>query len=229
MRPCLVRTLLIFLSALPWIACKNSHPAVTSSAVPAPAKPASVVPSADVGKTMAAGQQAEPAPGGKGIRGVDLADFLNKHYAEVNTEVADLDTECGEDRDRIGSLDIQYGDLDGDGQDEAVYQGFTCMAGTAGIDFYGVLKMMPDGKLIGLPIKEEGREFKGRGNLHDGIRGKLGLQIASGRLVEVYPVYKEDDANCCPEGGERRFVYRWDGHQFALDDIIDVPPSNSGN
>ena len=25
------------------------------------------------------------------------------------------------------------------------------------------------------------------------------------------------------EGGEERFIYRWCGHRFALNDIIDMP------
>jgi hypothetical protein len=228
-RPYLVRTLLVFLPALPWIACKSSHPPSATSAVPPAAKPVSVVPQAPVPDTVTAQQGAERTPIGKGIRGVDLADFLNKHYAEVNPELEDLSTECGEGRDPLGSVAIEYGDLDGDGQDEAIYQGMTCMAGTAGIDFYGVLKMMPDGEVMALPIKEGAKEFKGRGNLRDGLRGKLELEIKDGRLLEVYPVYKGEDANCCPEGGSREFVYRWDGQQFVLDDIIDVPPAKSGN
>jgi hypothetical protein len=231
-RPYLVRTLLIFLAAFPWIACNRSHPPVISSAVP-PAKPGSVVPQAPVPSPVpnivAAQEGTERGLVSKGIRGVDLADFLEKHYAEVNPELADLPTECGEDRDPISSVAIDYGDLDGDGQDEAAYQGMTCMAGTSGDDFYGVLKMMPDGKLMTLPIKEGAKEFKGRRNLRDGLLGKLEIEIRDDRLLEVYPVYKGDDANCCPEGGSREFVYRWDGHQFVLDDIIDVRPAKSGN
>jgi hypothetical protein len=86
---------------------------------------------------------------------------------------------------------------------------------------------MPDGKLVPLPIKQEVKEFNGRRNLFEGIRGKLGLGTQNGLLLEIYPVYKGDEANCCPEGGERQFVYRWDGHKFVLSDIIDVPPEPS--
>jgi hypothetical protein len=30
-----------------------------------------------------------------------------------------------------------------------------------------------------------------------------------------------------PRGGDRDFVYRWDGHRLTLDDIIGVPPEKS--
>jgi hypothetical protein len=45
----------------------------------------------------------------------------------------------------------------------------------------------------------------------------------------VYGIYEDADPNCCPEGGERRFIYKWDGHQFVLDDMIDVPREKSGH
>jgi hypothetical protein len=81
-------------------------------------------------------QQAQPAASGGGIHAIDIEKFLDTHYAEVDPELGNLEAECREGWDPIVSLTVQYGDLDGDGQDEAVYQGQTCVAGTAGIDFY---------------------------------------------------------------------------------------------
>jgi hypothetical protein len=168
---------------------------------------------------------------GKGIRDVDLKKFLREHYSEVQPDLAELETECGEGQRPIQSIaPFQYADLDGDGQEEAIFEGFTCMSGTAGIDFLGVLKMMPDGKIISLPIEGERKEFKGRQNLYSGLRGRLRLETQEGRLLKIYLVYQDEKAcNNCAEGGEREFVYRWDGRQFVLDDIIDVPPVKSGN
>jgi hypothetical protein len=103
------------------------------------------------------------------------------------------------------------------------------MSGTAGVDFFGVLKRKPDGKLTALPIEAERKEFKGRRNLGEGLRGHLSLEIENGRLVEIFPVYTSGEPNCCAEGGKRRFVYRWNGQAFVLDDIIDVPPEKSGS
>jgi hypothetical protein len=178
----------------------------------------------------------EIAAPGKGIRGVDLKGFLETHYREVQPELQAepnidvLKEECGENQEPIRSLaPFQYDDLDGDGLEEAVYQGFTCMSGTAGVDFFGVLKMMPDGKIIALPIEAEKKEFKGRSNIYDGLRGHLSLTINNARLAETYPVYTGNEANCCPEGGTRKFLYRWNGQQFVLDDIIEVPPEKADN
>jgi hypothetical protein len=46
--------------------------------------------------------------------------------------------------------------------------------------------------------------------------------------VHANSFYNGSEPNCCPEGGERHLIYRWDGHQFVLDDMIDVPPAKSG-
>jgi hypothetical protein len=164
-----------------------------------------------------------------GIREIDLERFLKTRYAEVQPDLENLEQECGQGEQRIRGIKVIYGDLDGDGQDEAAYEGFTCMSGTAGVDFFGVLKRKPDGKLTALPIEAERKEFKGRRNLNEGLRGHLSLAVESGRLVEIFPVYPAGEPNCCPEGGERRFVYRWNGQVFVLDDIIDVPPEKSGS
>ncbi len=235
----IVQTCVIVLVALPWMACGKSQSSSTARAMAAAARPtAATLPARAESLPQEKEQQKQPPAAGKGIRGVNLEEFLKTHYVQVHPELKEdsssdtdnLNTECGEDQEPIRSLAaMQFGDLDGDGQDEAVYQGFTCMSGTAGVDFYGVLKMMPDGQIIALPIEEERKEFKGRHNLYEGLRGHLGLQIKSGQLVEIYPVYNGDEANCCPEGGERHFVYRWDGKQFVLDDVVDTPPKKSEN
>ncbi len=159
---------------------------------------------------------------GQGIRGVDLEKFLSTHYGEVNAEL-DLETACGEGQKPIQSVaPAIYGDLDGDGQEEAAFVAFTCLSGSGGADLFGVLKMMPDGKLAALPIEPMPKVFKGK-NTYEALRGHMNLEIKDGRLVETYPIYEGGEANCCPEGGQRRFVYRWDGHQFVHDDMIDVP------
>jgi hypothetical protein len=165
-----------------------------------------------------------------GIHGVDLQNFLKTKYLEAQPELTYLKDECPADQPPIMEVGVQYGDLDGDGQDEAVYQGFTCMSGTAGVDYFGVLKMSAGGKIIPLPIEGQRNQFKGRHDLYQGLRGHLRLDIANGRLVEVFPVYAtERECNACSSGGERKFVYRWDGHQFTLDDIMDTPPDVSAN
>jgi hypothetical protein len=175
-------------------------------------------------------QQTQSAASTSGIHAVDLQKFLKTNYLEAQPDLVYLKEECGEGQQPITEVGVQYGDLDGDGQDEAVYQGFTCMSGTAGVDYFGVLKMLPDGKLVPLRIEGERKEFKGRRDIYHGLRGHLRLEIKNARLVETFPVYaNEQECNACSSGGERDFVYRWDGHQFVLDDIMDTPPEPSKN
>ena len=123
---------------------------------------------------------------------------------------------------------VLYGDLDGDGQEEALVLGWSCLSGNGGADFRGVLKLNPRNQLSVLPIDLLPKTFKGRDAL-SGLRGHMIVEIKDGRLNEVYALYINGEASCCSEGGQRRFIYRWNGHRFALDDMIDVPPAKSGN
>jgi hypothetical protein len=135
----------------------------------------------------------------QGIHDVDVERFVKTHYNELDPNLESLQEECGEGQAYIRSVEIQYGDVDGDGQEEALFQGYTCLAGTSGVDYSGIVKLQPDGKLVGLPI------------------------------APVYPVYKGDECEACSSGGQRKFVFRWNGHEFVLDDIINVPPDRAGN
>jgi hypothetical protein len=174
-------------------------------------------------------EQAGVAAGKRGgIRAVNVKEFVEAHVGELNPDLADLETDCGEGQNRIKSLaPVQYGDLDGDGQEEAAVEGWSCLSGNGGADFWGVLKLMSDGKVAVLPIEAMPKTFKGR-NPHEGLRGHMKLEISEGRLVETYPTYPNEQAcNSCSEGA-RRFIYRWDGHKFVLDDIIEVPPDAGG-
>jgi hypothetical protein len=163
-----------------------------------------------------------------GIRSIDLKPFVESHLGELNPDLADLATDCGDGQKPLQSLaPAKYGDLDGDGQEEAAIEGWSCLSGNGGADFRGVLKLLPDAKLAVLPMQPIPKTFKGR-NPYADLRGHMVIDIKNGRLVELYPIYKDGDPNCCGEGGTRNFIYRWDGHQFVLDDIIDAPPEKGG-
>jgi hypothetical protein len=159
---------------------------------------------------------------------MDLTSYIKAHVGDFNPDLADLATACGDGQEPVTSIaPPQYGDLDGDGEEEAAIIGFSCLSGTAGADFWGVLKLLPGGKLTILPIEEPPNTYKGR-NPFAGLRGHLQLTIKDGRLIELFPIYSGGEANCCPEGGERNFIFRWNGHKFVIDDIIDVPHANAG-
>jgi len=172
-----------------------------------------------------------PSPTAKAspIRALDLKPFIESHLGQLNADLADLQTDCGDGQKQLQSLaPVLYGDLDGDGQEEALVLGWSCLSGNGGADFRAVLKLNPGNQLSVLPIDSLPKTFKGR-NALSGLRGHMIVEIKDGRLNEVYALYINGEASCCPEGGQRRFIYRWDGHRFALDDMIDVPPAKSGN
>jgi hypothetical protein len=138
--------------------------------------------------------------------------------------MAELREECaGNGRDLLDVENLDYADLDGDGQEEAIYEGFTCMSGSGGMDFFGIVKLTRDGKLVDMPIQPHEGDFKGR-DVYDGLRGHMSLAVQNGNLVEVYPVYKDDkECEACSSGGQRLFIFHWNGSRFALENVVDVP------
>lgn len=45
---------------------------------------------------------------------------------------------------------------------------------------------------------------------------KVGLFQVGGDVVTSQPIYKSNDANCCPTGGFAHDRYRWSGGRFVL-------------
>jgi hypothetical protein len=123
-----------------------------------------------------------------------------------------------------------FGDLDGDGREEAAVSAISCQAGSAGPDLFAVFKLSGSGEISELNFEQRkwNEPFKGK-DPSAALRSAPRISIEDGRLVKSYGIFKEKDAGCCATGGTRKFLYRWDGHQFALDDIIDLPPEKAGN
>ncbi len=143
-------------------------------------------------------------------------------------EIEELKEDCANNgRPLLQVASLQYADLDSDGKEEAIYQGFTCMSGTGGMDFFGLVKLTQDGKLVDMPIKPHEGPFHGR-NVYEGLRGHMSLVVENGKLAEVYPVYaNEKECQACSSGGQRQFIFHWDGSQFVLENVVDVPPEPS--
>ena len=117
-----------------------------------------------------------------------------------------------------------FGDLDGDGREEAAVTAFSCLAGNGGPDLIAVFTMSREGVVRELKVEPRtwNQPFKGR-DVTVGLRGQMTVAIESGRMIEKFPIFKETDGGCCASGGIREFIYRWDGSQLVLDDVVDVP------
>lgn len=166
-----------------------------------------------------------PTQTSRAIRSVDVKKMLDDNTFGIvpESEMAELKEECADNgRDLLDVENLDYADLDGDGQEEAIYEGFTCMSGSGGMDFFGVVKLARDGRLVDMPIQPHEGPFKGR-DVYAGLRGHMSLAVQNGNLAEVYPVYKDEkECEACSSGGQRFFIFHWDGNHFVLESVLDV-------
>ena len=148
--------------------------------------------------------------------------FLNESGAN-SLEEACKDTYAGSKGVYIDNVDAEYGDLDGDGKEEAVVTAFSCASGTGGPDLFAVFKLDGSGKLRQMRFEPKPvARFNGR-DIYQGLRGKMRVLIKDGTLIEQYPVFKEGDANCCATGGVRQFFYKWNDSALELERVVDLP------
>ncbi|MBF6600896.1 MAG: hypothetical protein IVW36_10350 [Dehalococcoidia bacterium] len=135
------------------------------------------------------------------IRAVDLA-----QAAPVQTLVA------GTGGAFVASQVI-YGDLTGDGIDEAVVP--LASGGTMGNIAYVVLTPSGSG-VSALPLP------KG-----DASSGGVAVSVVGGKLVDTRPQYGPNDPNCCPSM-LRKTTYGWDGGKFVVASTETVTNPDAG-
>jgi hypothetical protein len=117
-----------------------------------------------------------------------------------------------------------FGDLDGDGDEEAAVTAFSCQAGQNPPDLFAVFKRQASGDIIELPLERAQDAAKFKGNvLFDNLRGPWSIEIDKGRLVMRYLIWAEDAPKCGDSDCTRNFVYRWDGQKLALTEITQTP------
>jgi hypothetical protein len=149
---------------------------------------------------------------------IDLHAALRRQFLAKNLEYERLEEACPGPEAPITIGKALYHDFDGDGFDEAAVLGYSCLAGTGGADLHGVFTRLASGETVELAVSAAGYK---KTDAH--LRGHFDINIVDGSYAEEFWIYRDKDSNCCPTGGTRRFVYRWNGKVFLPAKIEDVP------
>lgn len=176
-----------------------------------------------------------------GIRGVDFGNFT---FTVGKTRIKMSDDiqvgACAKRRGRVpaGSVwnvvpeNIAYGDLDGDGREEAVVPLFANACGGSMITGERVLVYtLRDGLPAALPEFDYIDEGCEKGKECDFTRNPVPLveYDAEEKALVIENQYRtEDDATCCPSL-YRRTWYRWDGSRFRPYKRSDVMKREEAN
>lgn len=128
----------------------------------------------------------------------------------------DAGGEC--EPESVSIIRVSYGDVTGDGVEEAIVDWSDCRNGTGGatsevymIDRLGNVKnITPDS--TALSTAEQAHFLKGFG-------GHGYYRIDGSNLTFEFPVYKKGDGECCPSGGFTTDTFRWDGSRFLFDKV----------
>ena len=155
----------------------------------------------------------------KTIREVDWMNVLSTFHQPG--ELTPAFSDCGGRLPLVSRIEVAYGDLDGDGKEEAVVSAFSCLSGTGGHDIFRVFRLDARGRVSSMPVHEKAALFRGKSS-H--FAGHKQLSLKGGKLVESFPLYREGDANCCPTGGGREIHFRWSGSAFEASEVKDDPP-----
>ena len=114
---------------------------------------------------------------------------------------------------------VGYGDVDGDGADDAVLL-LRCHFVGAGVDSSGELRAYrarPDG----------GIEQIGAGHLFEHPREPQAATAEALRITVDLDVYADTDPLCCPSSGARE-VWRFDGSGFVRESSTPIAPPGAG-
>ncbi|HEY4496802.1 MAG TPA: type II secretion system protein [Candidatus Paceibacterota bacterium] len=145
---------------------------------------------------------------------VDFKTFIREQDPEIKL--------CREDgvQPPVDIDSIEYSDLTNDGIPEAIVRASSCLSGTAGPDINNVYKLSISGDPINIKINRVPGEIYDQ--VWAGYEGHFSYNSENGKLIANFPIYKDGDSNCCPQGGWRKIYYKWDGSGFIFDRFEDV-------
>ena len=164
----------------------------------------------------------------KSLKNSSITSIRNIHFDEVLNKdsqmIADQQLICGRVKPVIIG-NVQYGDLNGDGSEEAVVDAFSCASGTGGADITAVFKLTSSGQLVRMPFPlypsstiAYPASMITQNAIPKGmeIMGHVHHMILHLKLVELLPLYKNTDGNCCPSTGKQlEIMYQWNGKAFV--------------
>jgi len=111
---------------------------------------------------------------------------------------------------------ITISDLDQDGDLELALIAASCGSGRRG-DF--LLLEWTDGEW------EAHRLCDPPDSIQNGCWGHEAITVWKDHVEVSFPLYADDDANCCPTAGKRSLSYAFEGDSFQLSSYIEGPPS----
>ncbi len=120
-------------------------------------------------------------------------------------------------RDPIRHITVQYADLLGQDDEQAVVEATTCAMGNGGADITEVFRRLPDGGLASLPLDDTGYQDD---KLYEGQRRTPRLEVRHGRLIRWFVRYGEDAEGGAPQI-RRTIIYRWSRDRFVIDSVKD--------
>ena len=149
------------------------------------------------------------------IRAIDLEKYLVADYAPDPAQCL----HPIRDGRTVQLFSVQYGDLDGDDQEEAVVRAQSCYMGTGGADISDVFKLEcssdgSDWSLARIPVEEVAYD-EGPGR----PRAAPWLKIEGKQLVSSSALYRFDASD--PEPTWQRIVtYTWLDGRFAIESVV---------
>ncbi|MES2213525.1 MAG: hypothetical protein V4473_01630 [Patescibacteria group bacterium] len=113
-----------------------------------------------------------------------------------------------------------YGDVTGDGIEEAVIDYRTCNNGTGGGESE-VYTLDKAGNLVNITPNSTKLSMSDYEKILEGTRGHGYFDIKDSKLILTYPLYVDGDSNASPSGGTRTITFDWDGNTFVYGKVSD--------
>jgi len=179
--------------------------------VPAAPKPLPLVKHSD--EVKATNKRAREA-----IRDADFEELLTSVLSQRLGGERAMKEACEDSRkdEPVEVEDRVFGDLDGDGYEDAAVTAFSCQAGQSPPDLLAVFKQKDSANIVELPLDDMGNASKFAGeDILDNLRGPWRIEIDKGELVVRYLIWAPDAPKCGDADCTADFIYRWNGQKLA--------------